>query len=200
MAPLFVLRLAMGSKKVSQMLLDALGKQKGESKNSTRALHDYAMMERRSLRELCRRYQRQKNPPTKRLATLKAWSKRYEWQSRLVQFDLIVEDERVAEWEKRKAEINELDWQHGIAIRDILIPLFKDQSDPLELNRLVNSLFKVSQLQRLATNEPTDISELRGAALAAVVEGHIERAHGSGVAIATQVLPQGTDAEEDHIA
>ena len=58
--------------------------QQRDNPNAEQAFLDYIEMgESRSFKDLAARYQTAIDPPTKRLATIADWSRRYSWQSRI---------------------------------------------------------------------------------------------------------------------
>lgn len=184
--------------KLSDRLLEALGTRPGETAASRTALIDYALMEKRSLPQLCQRYERRKEAPTKRLATLKDWSSKYEWQARLVDFDVIRAEEDIEETSQRKKQLRELDWQQGLWLRKDVFRRLKlipkathDKDELLNHSRLAKSLEIASNLQRLAVGEPTGIVDLQGAALDAFIENQLAR-----VGHVDQATPGGSPGEE----
>lgn len=161
-------------------LVEALGRYPGEGRMARNALMDYALMDRRSLSALCRRYREMDSkPPTRRLARLKTWSVKYEWQARIAQFDLVLYERRMAEWDVRRREVNERDWEDGQRIREEvqarLKTCEKTEGGTLQYARLVRSLREASELQRLATHEPTQVVDLSGSALDEFIERQLAR-------------------------
>jgi hypothetical protein len=161
---------------ISKELLDALGSLPRETQSAKKALIDYALMDNRSLDTLHRRYQAMDNPPTKRKATLGGWSSRYEWQKRITLFDLTREQQRLDKWARRKEELNEEDWQTADTLRDKALACLKHiDTDKITLAQIANAVLAASKLQRLATHEPTRITELTGAALERAIEFQLAR-------------------------
>jgi len=179
--------------------LDDLG---GETSASNRALRDYALMgPKRSLLKLLASYQavpkpapKGQAPPTRREATLKTWSVKYQWQERIRRFDLLEAEAEVEKWRKRRAEVRESDWQLGEEFRRSLkaflqqLPRFITSTETMtsepgpdgaerdvlvrvvglntDIRQLATAFKAISELQRLAADLPTDITqELSGAAL-----------------------------------
>lgn len=98
---------------------DPLARLRGESKKANQALRDYCLMgPGRSLRNLLALYRDQsttaRQPPTRRLSTLRSWSSKYEWQARLSGWAAMKQAQDEAEWDKRRDEFRrrayELAW------------------------------------------------------------------------------------------
>lgn len=103
----------MGKKTPEESLVELLNgqRQKNETDDAVIACNDYLRMGvGRSLYKLCFRYQSATNPlpPTKRLMTLKDWSRNFEWQARASEYD--------ATWENRKTAEREAIFNHGLAL------------------------------------------------------------------------------------
>jgi len=128
-------------------------------------------------------------PPTKRLATVGGWSRDYQWQARIARHGQIELEHREEVRDLRRQEIEDLDWKTGSDLREKAarfmeaLPKFimntvqeEAQEDgsvvktvTLRMNTTLSQLSQAvktaSELQRLSTNEPTEITEIRGAAL-----------------------------------
>jgi len=85
-------------------------RQKGESRKAIIACNDYLRMgPGRSLAKLCVRYRAATElPPTKRLKTLKDWSRRYGWQERVSAYE--------AEQERQKNEKRREVMENGLSL------------------------------------------------------------------------------------
>jgi len=132
-------------------------------------------MDRRSLNGLIERYQSETEAsPTKRVATIKAWSSRFNWQSRCAQFDLVMADEKVQEWARRKEELNELAWEQGMTLRRKVMS--QSHINPGELRLVVSSWVDVDKVQRLAVDAPTDnVRQMGPGAVRSGLEHELER-------------------------
>jgi len=83
-------------------------RQKGETRRAVIACNDYLRMgPGRSLAKLCKLYrsQRATQPPTRRLPTLKEWSRRFGWVERAEEYDAAMESQRD---EQVLRELNEM--------------------------------------------------------------------------------------------
>lgn len=182
--------------------LEALGEVAGESQAARRALLDYAMMEHRSLPALCERYKAKADAPTRRLTTLKEWSSSFEWQRRVIEFDAVQDERRLANWERRKEEVNEADWTNGKKVRRNVLGRIADLEDgadkdtTLSLFRLVRCLAMASELQRLATNEPTEI--IGNIDPNTVIERELARLAGSTTARTRKAIDEDTHADTEN--
>ena len=167
-------------------LMAALGRMPHESGRALRALVDYAMMGMsRGLYGLSRRYQGGDagEPPTTSLRVLERWSSKFEWGRRAAAWDQVVEARRVAKWTARVEELNEIDYQTGKKLRDLAMAAFRAVAmEDVPLTAVADALIKASKLQRLATNEPTENTQLSGAALAAAIERELARVAGRSAA------------------
>lgn len=70
-----------------------------ESAKAIQACNDYLLMgPGRSLQKLCQNYAeaRPEKPPTRHIATLKEWSRFYEWQARVVLYDTAIQGQKTA--------------------------------------------------------------------------------------------------------
>jgi hypothetical protein len=192
---------------------DPLGRVKGETGRSNRALQDYVDMgPGRSLKGLIKGYKglveaEEPNyalfaqftvqmqyepgtiPPTKTLSTVARWSSECQWQARIACYEKLQRDHREAIRAQRRDRVEDADWDTGGLLRSVAgeflleFPKFLTQSvqtienDDGEQTDVVTvkvntTLAHISQalkvgsdLQRLSTNEPTNITELHGAAL-----------------------------------
>lgn len=119
---------------------EPLARMKGERTDANQALHDYALMGAgRSLRKLCDWYSGQSGgkagaksgggpsastssppaqPPTKRLATLEAWSTRYDWQRRVAAWQALQHAREHAKWEERRREWRERAFSLALKLAD----------------------------------------------------------------------------------
>ncbi|HML22101.1 MAG TPA: hypothetical protein PKD09_10645 [Aggregatilinea sp.] len=88
----------------------------------------------RSLAKLLDRYQTETKPgpdlppivpPTKRLATLKDWSGRFDWQKRVEAWDKAQDEAEQALWEARRRRIREADWTAGESLRKLAAQLLE---------------------------------------------------------------------------
>lgn len=104
----------------------------GERNEAHTALMDYLRMGAgRSLAKLTARYEAMVErgqsagdpgaelPPTRRKATLEAWSTRYGWQARAEAWDKAQEAAVREQWAKRQQEIRERDWGQGSELRTL---------------------------------------------------------------------------------
>lgn len=130
------------------------------------------------------------SPPTRRMSTIKKWSVRFQWVPRVAAWVELEQDREQMEWEERKAAVRGYDWDLGEEIRAkvreflLEVPKFRQNyegytKDPetgekirtviLALNTSLGELARAgklaSDLQRLATDQPTQISKLTGAVL-----------------------------------
>ncbi len=103
---------------------------KGEGPKHYRAFLDFCEMgPGRSLNGLNSSYQKRdqsepkaspEKPPTKRLATLKGWSSKFNWQARLAAWHQDVYDPKMqAEWLQRAEQSREEDWSDGGKLRQL---------------------------------------------------------------------------------
>lgn len=99
---------------------EPLARVEGESRVANQALRDYARLGvRRSLRGLLARYasgqpvdnEQTEKPPTTKWTTLSNWSTRFAWQERVRRFDELELAREQAEWDRRRAEQREREWQ-----------------------------------------------------------------------------------------
>ena len=177
---------------------EPLVNQGAESAMASRALSDYFQMGiGRSLDKLLDSYRVQTEskalpkPPTVRIATLKLWSKKFEWQSRVRGMEKLVHEEEIEKWKARRLKAREDDWVQGESLRAQLmafleqLPRFQtsstvespdDGSGVKTITRVVKlntnlrelaTAFKVaSDVQRRAADLPIDtVAELKGSAL-----------------------------------
>lgn len=106
--------------------LDSLSTSEGkiiETAKHSQALRDYAMLgPARSLIKLLHRYTAYApdgpKPPTTSIDTLKTWSAQFDWQSRIAAWDLQEAERDMLEWEQRRRELRERDWNEGNDLRD----------------------------------------------------------------------------------
>lgn len=101
-------------------------RQTGESDNAVIACNDYLRMGPvRSLANLLERYQTvTDSPPTKRLPTLKDWSRKYGWVERATTYD--------ATWEARKTAERNAEFNAGISLDFERVRKLKRLADFLE--------------------------------------------------------------------
>src|SRR5512145_2654016 len=101
---------------------ETLAPRPGEPDRAHSAFLDYVRLgPGRSLRKLLARYRGQTEggpradfqPPTRRQATLEAWSTRWEWQARLTAYKAEQDTREQQRWEQRQREIREADWNTG---------------------------------------------------------------------------------------
>lgn len=116
----------------------------GESRAANQGLRDYALMgARRSLRELADRYKlyssepQAKNPPTRKAATLFAWSARFDWVARVNRNDELEQERTIEEWRERQSEIRDQGWKMGQALlkraeKMLAFPLSKSTTERIE--------------------------------------------------------------------
>lgn len=143
-------------------------------------------------------------PPTKRQRTLQTWSARYHWQARVARYEQLQNDRRLSIREARRQELEDKDWYSGHELRTRVHEFLEKL--PVHLETVVNveeqpdgtlvktivkelnaSLTQISQalkaasdLQRLSTDEPTDITEIRGAALLAELVAELDKLAAAG--------------------
>ena len=152
-------------------------------------------------------------PPSKRLATVERWSSDYQWQARIARYEKLERERRLAIREQRRDQLEDDDWGSGGALRAVaaefleIFPRFltrsvrEEEDDDGEKVRVIReelntTIAQISQamkvgsdLQRLSTNEPTDITEVHGAVLLSeLVSAMDELASGS---------KDGADGEDD---
>ena len=114
---------------------------------------------------------------------LERWSSKFEWGRRAAAWDQVVEAQRVAKWTARVEELNEIDYQTGKKLRELAMAAFRAVAmEDVPLTAVADALIKASKLQRLATNEPTENTQLSGAALAAAIERELARVAGRSAA------------------
>lgn len=184
---------------LSEELVEALGRLPGERDKPWKALLDYACMQRRSLAQLFEQYKRGTEvAPTRRLRTLKEWSTIYDWQSRVVQFDLVAAEEKVKKWAERQEELNEMDWNDGNEARGILMIDLRGEKDVGKKRIIIAALVDADKLMRLATASPTDnVNMYSGAMIDGSLEHELKRL-GYVREAAAALLPEGDpDADED---
>lgn len=110
---------------------DPLGKIVQESGLANAALHRYAIMGKtRSLRKLADAFeqdQRQRDRgdttipqvPTTSFATLAGWSSKYDWQNRVMQWEMLQHLEEEERWKERRKKVREDDWSHATELREL---------------------------------------------------------------------------------
>lgn len=156
----------MDTSSLSEELIEALGRMPRENQHAWKALLDYACMDHRSLDQLSRRYQSHtESAPTKQLSTLKKWSTKYKWQTRLIGFDRIQAEKKAEEWIRRREMLNERGWGEGNTIRDKLLQMYKTHEEIGELRLLVSAWVDADKVQRLSVDAPTDNHKHSGAVL-----------------------------------
>ena len=154
-----------------------------------RALADYlAQTPPRSLERLVERYRSgtEVGPPTRRLGTLKEWSRRYGWQERVREHEAQIareaadrlRAERLADLERRRARR----LKGADSVRDIAMDALADLL-PDEPADVVRMLKYADDTERLETGEATsrvdvdivdvDVSELSDAELDALIAGRV---------------------------
>lgn len=174
----------------------------GESKRAHAALMDYCRLgPGRSLAKLLETHQAiAGSAPTRHLTTLKMWSGRYDWQARVLAFDVYQEQQTQALWEERRRQMLEADWAQGDDLRrlgaKILAesPKFLRRTETrlengnllvtleLDAHLAVKAIQAGSTLQRLATDEPTERVSLSGAALEHAIAAELARLVNGGAA------------------
>jgi len=174
----------------------------GETARAHAALMDYCRLgPARSLAKLLDRYQSANEPyTTRRLPTLAGWSSRFAWQERVAAWDMAEEEKRQALWEERRRQMLEADWSQGGKLRDLgdrilgeaprYITRTETRRDDgslvitleIDAGLAIKAIQAGSQLQRLATDEPTEHVALSGAALDAVIAAELARLANSGKA------------------
>ena len=117
----------------------------GEPQKAYAAFLDYCRLgPGRSLAKLLDRYQSASKarpdsapvlPPTKRLATLKGWSARFTWQTRVEAWDTAQQAAEQAEWAARRTQIREADWQAGEALRALAAQMLDQTPQFLKTTR-----------------------------------------------------------------
>lgn len=180
---------------VSDAGLQPWERRAGETARAHAALMDYCRLgPSRSLAKLLNRPQTAHKPPTtQRYKTLAGWSVKYDWQVRVAAWDMAEEEKRQALWEERRRQLLEADWSQGAKLRDLgarildEAPRFVSRTETrrddgslvitLEIDAAlaVKAIQAGSQLQRLATDEPTEHVLLSGAALDAVITAELAR-------------------------
>jgi hypothetical protein len=189
-----------------------------EPATANQALRDYALLgPGRSLSTLWKWYRRETGegsdsdhlrldpypagriPPTRRLSTLRKWSVKFQWVSRVGDWELLKNEQLERLWEERAAQVRTFDWDAAQELRQKVgdfLDLMKDfterqegfTTDPdtgerikvvtLALNFSLGELARVlkvsSELQRLATELPTTIDTLSGAALDTLIESALD--------------------------
>ncbi len=121
----------------------SLAPRDGESKRAHTAFIDYALMgPGRSLRKLWDRYRGQsegeagaEKPPTRRLATLEAWSSKFTWQKRIEAWTAEQQLLDQARWEERRRAIREADWDAGEALRGLAADILAQAPQFLKTTR-----------------------------------------------------------------
>lgn len=145
----------------------------------------YAMGAGRSMEKLVDRYRNGADavPPTRRLTTLKDWSRSGAWVERITTADdadqAEAERDRAAIRAQRRAELEDRDWAEGSALRDRALELLAEMPRFLrhtesevrqngELVKVITLALKAgpgelaralkvaSELQRLSVGEPTE--------------------------------------------
>jgi hypothetical protein len=193
----------MKTKLTTDEILDAIGTRYREPERARRALIDYILMGKRSLRELHQQYLERDDAPTKRLATIGEWSTKYEWLSRAAAVDTLLEEDRITKWTYRKEEVNETDWRNGKYLRLNLLRRYRkiakttDKDGITSLTKLVAAIKIASEMQRLATDEPIQSIRLTGAALDAFIVGQSKRIHDATKAGYSGAPVDNTDAGAD---
>jgi hypothetical protein len=161
-------------------------RQEGESSPSRKALADYlAMGEHRSLSELAEIYSYRKDtgdrPPTKKLSTLKAWSRKFNWQSTAADYDEYQEwafqeqqceanrqkyAEQLLEFQRSHLGLGRSAWKSiGLAIKEVnefLAIAVDEDGNPQKRIQTLDDCVKVASIVRSLA----PISELWGKALA----------------------------------
>jgi hypothetical protein len=119
---------------------EALAQRDGETSRAHAAFLDYVLMgPGRSLKKLCDRYQTESGsspkPPTKRLATLKGWSARHQWQDRLTAYQEERDRREQEAWEARRKAVRQADWEAGEALRDLAADILAETPNFLKTTR-----------------------------------------------------------------
>lgn len=166
-----------------------------ENKQHWQAVQDYARLGAgRSLLRLQERYLKDTGePPTRSHQTLKQWSARFSWQARVDEFDAWADEQDEIAWAQRRREMKEADWADGGSLRDLgqrilrEAPRFIRRTETalpdgnrlivlaLDAGLAIRALQAGSTLQRLATDEPTENTNLSGSALDAALARELGR-------------------------
>lgn len=192
-------------KSYTEEQIEVLKGEEAHTAKSWEALIDYVTMKPRSLYKLWEQYKELKTPPTKRLGTLKAWSVRYNWQLKVIEFDQIGSAAKLEEWTRRAEELNELDWNTGLTFRRLIDKalttlgqkIVQDSEWSLIFVRATTVFKEVSRIQRLATHEPTEIIGLHGEALANLADRLVEEVNSIRAEAGSEALPAGTGEREE---
>ncbi len=98
----------------------------GVSRRANQALRDYAKMgSGRSQRKLIKYYKEQAvsdplaRQPTLIYSTLSRWSYQFDWVARVDAWTKIQQEREQAEWEDRRRQIRQQDWEHGQQLREL---------------------------------------------------------------------------------
>jgi hypothetical protein len=57
--------------------------------------------------------------PTTSFATLADWSSKYDWQNRVMQWEMLQRLEEEEEWKERRKQVREDDWTHAQKLREL---------------------------------------------------------------------------------
>lgn len=122
-----------------------------------------------------------------------AWSKQFNWPRRAAAYDEHLAEQDRMLWEERRHELQRRDWEQADALRDVIERAIPNAEHFIErrttrvgdetiitlafdIDALARVLVHASKLQRLATDEPTDIfRNLSGAALDALLAAEIAK-------------------------
>lgn len=190
----------MDSGQVVNQQNQAWAQQKNETGRAYAAFMDYCRMgPGRSLSKLLDRQKTGNEPATtKRFRTLADWSVKFAWQARVAAFDIYQEAQTQALWEERRRQMLEADWAQGEALRGLgakilaEAPKFLRRSETtlangnivitieLDAHLAVKAIQAGSNLQRLATDEPTERVSLSGSALESAIAAELARLAYSG--------------------
>ena len=83
------------------------------------------MGHRRSYRDLWREYKEEAHPPTKSYATLARWARRFKWRIRLSTFIDQQQERELAEWESRRLQMCEDEWDTAQQLLDRAAQMLK---------------------------------------------------------------------------
>lgn len=135
-------------------------RQKGETRRAVIACNDYLRMgPGRSLAKLCKLYrtQRATQPPTRRLPTLKVWSRKFGWVRRAEEYDVAMECQRREELLREMEEMKGRQLAIAAALQIIAGERLRGmRSEELKVGDVLRFLREGMELERKARQLPVE--------------------------------------------
>lgn len=117
----------------------------GETDKANQGLHDYALMGRhRALKKLAEKYEEDErrrargdtsvpDPPTLSEYTINNWSAKYDWQNRVLQWEMLQRERDEELWQQRRDQVRDDDWTHATKLRNLALRII--DAAPAFINR-----------------------------------------------------------------